>query len=270
LICSHDICVELLENEGCRTTQDCSGGKVCVDRRCEDCDEDRQCGPHGVCREHRCECVECTGTAPCDIDERCTGDFQCTDFCAADEVFVARFDGDSLCRACIERPGPELPDHITLRCDEDGDCLEGDFCAQGFCIDRCGLRLPDFDDPRFAEIDELPFEPGLPPPECPNCPFGFGLIGLRGALERSGLTQPVELRLLDSGGKLVADFGRYAPKGRSWATLPERLAPELQQKIQKEGGCGYQLEIALSGGKSSARREICLEPPAPGPAPKAG
>ncbi len=252
------------EEVDCKTAEDCSTGKACINHRCEGCDNNAQCGERGVCQNNECVCVECRISSQCNIDEKCSNN-TCVDFCDEGKIFVSAQDGDRLCKDCIELPsGPEIPDRITLRCDESSDCLERTFCAQGFCISRCNLasRPLDFNelDEFLQELKDLLFQsfPGGAP-ECPRCTIGFEMIGVRGVLERAGMTKPVHLRLLDSSGKLVADLGTFSPKGRSWATIPELIQPKLMQAVSKDGGCNYWFEVSDPRSKKAVRGAVCLE-----------
>jgi len=244
------------ESVDCDTAEDCSTGKACINHRCEGCENNAQCGEHGVCRNDECVCVECRNNGNCAIDQNCSPNNECVDFCEADEIFVARQDGDRLCKTCINPASAQ-------RCNEFPGCRDGAFCAQGFCIRRCGIQPPDFDelDELLQELEEILTQPapgGLP--DCPRCTIGFEMISMRGVLERAGITKPVHIRLLDSSGKLVADFGTFSPKGQSWATIPELMQPKLMQSVASQGSCGYMLEISDLKSKKAARGAVCLEP----------
>ncbi len=251
MACDDGIC----ESVDCQTAADCSTGNACINHRCEGCDNNAQCGERGVCQNNECVCVECRNIGHCAEDQKCSSNGECVPFCDEDKILVSRYDGDRLCRECINPA-------TANRCNEFPGCLEiqGNFCAQGFCINRCRLDPPDFDEllDDFERITILPDPDGLP--ECPRCTIGFEMIGVRGVLERAGMNRPVHLRLLDSSGKVVADFGTSSPKEQSWATIPELIQPKLNQTVAIQGGGGYMLEISDRNSKKSARGAICLEP----------
>src|SRR5574341_1873831 len=246
-------CVEgICDRVECNTAADCNTGNACINHRCEGCDNNTQCGERGVCQDNECVCVECRNSGHCAEDQKCSPNGECVAFCDEDKIFVSRYDGDRFCRECIHPA-------TAKRCNEFPGCLEiqGNFCAQGFCIKRCRLEPPDFDEllDDFERIIILPDPDGLP--ECHRCTIGFEMIGMRGILEHAGMTKPVHISLLDSSGKLVADFGAFSPRGQSWATIPELMQPKLIQSVAIQGGCGYMLEISDPKSKKAARGAIC-------------
>jgi len=255
MACDHGTC----ERVDCQTAADCSTGKACINHRCEGCEHNAQCGEHGVCRNNECLCVDCTRGNQCAFDKKCDNNV-CVDFCQEDRLFVQYRDGDTLCRACVN---PQSAQHCP-----DPTCLgPNKLCASGFCLPPCAPKEPElFERDGLIEelIDEIgrlrtqPDPGGLP--DCPRCTIGFDMISVRGVLERAAITMPVTLRLLDSSGKTVADFGTFSPKGQSWATIPEMIQPKLNQSVANEGGCGYILEISDPKSKKAARGDICLEP----------
>lgn len=255
MACSNGACEEV----ACKTAEDCSTGKVCINHRCEGCDDNAQCGEYGVCQNNECVCVECRLDRHCDFDKRCEGNL-CVDFCDEDKEFVVYQDGATQCRACVDpRSAQRCPDPRCL--------APGKLCASGFCLQACApqdLEIFERDgllEELIEEIGRLRTQPdpgGLP--DCPRCTIGFDMISVRGILERAGVTEPVHLRLLDSSGKAVAEFGTFSPKGQSWSTIPDLMQPDLMQSVASKGGCGYMLEVSDPKSKKTARGDICLEP----------
>jgi hypothetical protein len=249
-------CVEgICDRVECNTAEDCSTDKACINHRCEGCDNNAQCGDRGVCRDNECVCVECRNIGDCADDQKCSPNNECVPFCEEDQEFVSGFDGNRSCEACVNPV-------TARRCTDFPGCreVEGRFCAQGFCINRCSLEPQDFDEllDDFERIIIQPDPGGLP--DCPRCTIGFDMISVRGVLERAGVTKPVHISLLDSSGKAVADFGTFSPKGQSWSTIPELMQPKLVQSVAIQGGCGYMLEISDPKSEKAGRGAICLEP----------
>lgn len=253
-------CVEgICDRVECNTADDCSTGKACINHRCEGCDDDAQCGELGVCQNNECVCVECSQDRQCAFDRRCENN-ACVDFCEEDRLFVEYQDGDTPCKACVNV-------QFAQRC-PDPRCLPpAKICASGFCLASCAPREPELFErdglieDLIEEIGRLRTQPdpvGLP--DCPRCTIGFDLISVRGILEQAKVTKPVHIRLLDSSGQVVADFGTFSPKGQSWSTIPELMQPKLMQSVANKGGCGYILEISDPKSKKTARGVICLEP----------
>jgi len=253
-------CVEgICDRVECNTAEDCSTGKACIDHRCEGCEENEQCGERGVCQDNECVCVECSHDRQCAFDKRCENN-SCVDFCDEDREFVQYYDGDTPCRACVDTP-------FAQRCPDPRCLTPGRICASGFCLPPCAPREPELFErdglieELIEEIGRLRIQPdpgGLP--DCPRCTIGFDMISVRGVLERAGVSKPVHIRLLDSSGKVVADFGTFSPKGQSWATIPELMQPKLMQSVANQGGCDYMLEISDPKSKKTASGAICLEP----------
>ena len=238
----------------CRTDGDCPGGRSCVAHQCRDCVTNAQCGANGVCRENDCVCVECTRPGQCAFDQTCSAENRCVPRCGAGQVFVSTSDGNRICTACVN------PD-TRQRCNRFPGCRGNTICAQGFCIQRCNLEPPDFDSllDDFRDLRYQPDPDGLP--DCPGCVAIFELAGVRSALERAGIDQPVALRLLGAAGEPLADLGAYAPNRGSWAAVPLRAQPKLAAPPGKAGGCDYALEIrGTAAGTKAARAPICLRP----------
>ena len=243
----------------CNTADDCSTDNACINHRCKGCDDNAQCGERGVCQNNECVCVECTQGRHCAFEKKCE-DNACVEFCEEDRLFVQYQDGNTDCRACVN---PQ----IAQRC-PDPRCLPpGKICASGFCVPRCAPREPELFERDglieqfLEEIGRLRTQPdpgGVP--GCPRCTMGFEMISVRGVLERAMVTNPVHIRLLDSSGKVVADFGTFSPKRQSWATIPELMQPKLMQSVANKEGCGYMLEISDPKSKKTARGSVCLAP----------
>ncbi len=240
----------------CRATADCPGGRPCVDHKCAECATDTQCGANGACRRNNCVCVQCNRDAGCALDQACREN-ACVPFCAAGEVMIPANDGARTCRTCVN---PET----ARRCGQFPGCRGNTSCVQGFCIPQCRLEPPDFDRllDDFSELELVPDPDGTP--FCPKCRAIFTLAGLRGALERHGIDQPVVVRLLDDAGREVAELGSFHPKGKSWESVPLRVQPKLAETggapgLDLASGCGYALEVrSLAAGGKAVRGEACV------------
>ena len=243
------------EEPECTEDSQCGAGS-CVDNQCVDCTRDGQCGANGVCQQNRCVCVECTRTEQCAFDEACREEHRCVPFCEAGRVFVSATDGNKICKTCVN------PD-THQRCTEFPGCRGNTICAQGFCINRCGIDPPDFDSFGDDFPSRWPYQPDPDgnPPECPRCTAVFGLARLRTTLERAGINQPVTVRILQPSGKPLVEFGSFKPNRGSWAAIPLRAQPALAAELGAEGGCGYTLEIRTEGANpKTATAPICLQP----------
>lgn len=241
----------------CVADGDCGSGRSCVRHQCVDCVSNSQCGAFGVCRDNACTCVECTRAEQCGFDQKCSGQNSCVDFCEPGRVFVSASDGNRTCKTCVNPA-------TAPRCNEFPGCTaqRGMICAQGFCIKRCSIDPPDFDQllDGFTNIRYQPDPDGLP--DCPACRAVFDLAPVRTALERGGVTDPVRVRILHASGRVLADLGTVRPNRGSWASVPLRAQPRLQGTFVKEGGCGYAIEIrtATNAPAKTARAPICLRP----------
>jgi Cys-rich repeat protein len=245
----------------CLNDSHCGSGRSCVANQCRDCVSNAQCGSNGVCTNNQCICVECTRAGQCGFDQKCSRENRCVDFCEEGRVFASATDGNRVCRTCVNP-------NTAQRCNTFPGCegfgASGTICAQGFCIPRCNLEPPDFDQlhdllDEFTNLRYLPDPNGLP--NCPACKAVFELAPVRTALERAGINQPVTLRLLHPSGRVLADLGTIRPNQGSWASVPLRAQPRLQGALGKDGGCGFTIEIHTAAPKAqTVRAPICLRP----------
>ena len=137
--CAHGHCERIQCTLECFNDRGCPEGGSCVDHRCRDCVTSDACGPHGVCRNNNCVGVECTRPAQCAFDQTCDEN-HCVPFCEDGRTLVSASDGNRICKVCVNP-------NTAQRCNEFPGCGIGNntICAQGFCINRCGLDPPDFD-----------------------------------------------------------------------------------------------------------------------------
>jgi hypothetical protein len=170
------------------------------------------------------------------------------DFCPAGQLLVQASDDNRVCRTCVN------PD-THPRCNDFPGCpnFQGRVCAQGFCIRRCALEPPDFDEllDDFPSLRYRPDPNGRP--DCPACQAVFDLAPLRTALERAGIAQPVTVRLFHPSGRILADLGTFKANRGSWASVPLRVQPRLQGPLGKTGGCGF-LEVRTAAPNAQAAR----------------
>jgi hypothetical protein len=80
----------------CKNDNDCSGNKVCDNKKCVECKSDRNCSPGSICKKQRCvrtcnsnndcgrnefcvrkECVECKSDRDCDRGQTFTNNGRC-------------------------------------------------------------------------------------------------------------------------------------------------------------------------------------------------
>jgi hypothetical protein len=171
-------------------------------------------------------------------------------------AIVAASDGNRVCRTCVN------PD-TARRCNEFPGCSSANnsVCAQDFCISRCSIDPPDFDQLR-DDLADLRYQ--LDPsgtPNCPACRVMFDLAPVRTALEGAGINQPVGVRILQPTGRVLADFGTVKPNKGSWASVPLRAQPRLQGPLGKDGGGRFSVEIrTVAGAARSVQAPICLKP----------
>jgi hypothetical protein len=80
----------------CKKDKDCSGNKVCDNKKCVECKSDRNCSGGSVCKQNKCvrkcnnnndckknefcvkkECVECKSDRDCNKGQKCTNGGRC-------------------------------------------------------------------------------------------------------------------------------------------------------------------------------------------------
>lgn len=128
----------------CATTDDCDGGRVCVEQRCvapTRCRADRDCAAPQLCLEDRCQARSCA------FDADCPGERTCRQgWCAAADGARCRTDDDCPSGACDPASGLCAVDACpgggceSVRCAEDAGCPAEQYCALD-AICRPGCRL---------------------------------------------------------------------------------------------------------------------------------
>lgn len=119
------VCTECPDNWGCTGTlqcfvrdvcniaSDCSGGQICVNKRCAPCTANEQCPAGETCQDGACA-VACSGNGDCTngqicdagVCAPCTSDTQCSG-------------GDVCLSGACEDPGSPVANRL---CDENSDC----------------------------------------------------------------------------------------------------------------------------------------------------
>ena len=143
----------------CKTPCDCAAGQDCVNTKCITgtkpiycCDNKQQCPAGAACKDKTGKAGTCPNqtrkcSSPCD----CVQGEGCVNGVCAKTSTPTYCCSNGACpagKACVDKNG--LKGKCKIPCKEVCDCPQGQYCSQGFCLERPGAPVYCCDKPGCA------------------------------------------------------------------------------------------------------------------------
>ena len=111
---------------GCKSSDDCEEGLVCVENKCQQCSEDSNCDSGEKCVAGACE-----AKPECNSDDDCSGGKVCkAGVCSACSSDGECGPGGNCEQGACERAKACTEETIETDCEDEEDCIDG-FCQEG-------------------------------------------------------------------------------------------------------------------------------------------